>query len=141
MNGYLLDTNVLSELVRPEPSPTVVQWMEQNRDSLYTSAITIAEFSYGIEKLAAGRTQERLRAWFEQVLSEWGERILRFDTRVARTWGKLEASLRRQGTRVPVVDSYIAAVGLRHSLTVATRNEIDFKRAGLRTINPFVVEI
>ncbi|HMC27717.1 MAG TPA: type II toxin-antitoxin system VapC family toxin [Verrucomicrobiae bacterium] len=141
MNGYLLDTNVLSELVRPEPSPTVVHWMEQNRESLYTSAITIAELSYGIEKLAIGKTQDRLRAWFEQVLSEWGERILRFDTRVARTWGRLEAALRRQGTRVPVVDSYIAAVALSHSLAVATRNEIDFKRAGLRTVNPFALEI
>ena len=115
--------------------------MEQNRESLYTSAITIAELSYGIEKLAIGQTQDRLRAWFEQVLSEWGERILRFDTRVARTWGRLEAALRRQGTRVPVVDSYIAAVALSHSLAVATRNEIDFKRAGLRTVNPFALEI
>jgi len=141
VNGYLIDTNVLSELVRPEPSATVVRWMEQNREFLYTSAITIAELSYGIEKLAAGRPQERLRAWFEQVLTEWGERILRFDTRVARTWGKLEAALRRRGTRVPVVDSYIAAVALRHSLAVATRNEIDFKRAGLRTVNPFVLPI
>ena len=66
-----------------------------------------------------------------------GDRILRFDTRAAQTWGKLQADLERAGKKMPLEDSYIAAIGLRHNLTVATRNTADFQRAGLTAVNPF----
>lgn len=135
--SYLVDTNVFSAVLAERPNAKVSDWLEQNQAEIYTSSITIAELVYGIERLSAGQKRRRLEAGLQQLVDSMGDRILRFDTRAAKTWGKLQAALERQARKMPLEDSYIAAIALRHNLAVATRNTADFERAGLTTVNPF----
>ena len=135
--NYLVDTNVFSAVLGERPNTKVSDWLEHNRVQIYTSSITIAEIAFGIERLPAGGKRRRLEMGFEDLIISMGDRILRFDTRTARTWGKLQVDLERQARKMPLEDSYIAAVALRHNLTIATGNTVDFKRAGLTTVNPF----
>lgn len=135
--SFLVDTNVFSAVLSERPNTKVSQWLEQNRAQIYTSSITIAEIAFGIERLPTGGKRQRLESGFEDLVTSMGDRILRFDTRAARTWGKLQADLERQARKMPLEDSYIAAVALRHKLAIATGNTADFKRTGLTTVNPF----
>lgn len=136
--SFLLDTNVLSDPTRPQPSPKVDVWLAAHQSRLYTSAITIGELRRGIELLPAGAKRTRLESWLEEVLVTMNGRILAYNTRVAETWGELMAGLERRGEKMPLADSLIAAVAKRHNLTVATRNTADFTRVGLRVVNPFL---
>ena len=115
----------------------VESWLLRHEAELYTSSFTISEISFGIERLPASRRRERLQRDLLEIVERMGDRILRFDTRTALMWGKRRASTVRSGTLLPIVDSHIAAIALRHGLTVATRNTQDFDRAGIKTANPF----
>jgi len=135
--SYLVDTNIFAAVLGERPNPLVASWLGENESELYTSSITIAEISFGIEQLPTGRKRTRLQVALDEIIHVMGDRILRFDTRVALLWGKLRARLKRRGALIQIEDSYIAAIAERHNLTVATRNTRDFERAGVRTINPF----
>ena len=93
--------------------------------------------AYGIERLAAGQKRRRLESGLLDVIESMGDRILRFDARTARVWGKLQADLERRASRIRLEDSFIAVIAIRHNLTIATRNVVDFERTGVATINPF----
>jgi predicted nucleic acid-binding protein len=135
--SYLVDTNVFAAVMTEQPDPLIYNWLTANQAELYTSSLTIGEITVGVERLPAGRKRSRLQAGLNDLVRTMGDRILRFDTRVALVWGKLRADLARAGRVIQVEDTYIAAVALRHQLTVATRNSRDFERAGVRTLNPF----
>jgi len=134
--SYLLDTNVLSELVRPKPSASVVTWFNDVPDeSLYISVLTIGEIRKGVEAIADGKRKEKLRLWLEHELPEWfGKRVLNVDADVAERWGRLQAQAKRP---VPAIDSLLAATALHHELRMVTRNEKDFEYQGLEVINPW----
>lgn len=134
--SYLVDTNVFAAAMADRPNAAVESWLQENQDRLYTSSITIAEMTYGVERLPPGRRRSRLQAGLDEIIASMGDRILRFDTRVALLWGKLRSQLERSGNLIGLEDSYIAAIALRHGLMVATRNTRDFKKAGVRTVNP-----
>lgn len=132
---YLVDANVLSEPTKQTADSKVVDWLSANEANLVVDPIIIGELRMGILALPRGRKRERLEAWFESV----GDTIecLPWDSTVSRRWAALVVDLKRKGETVPLLDGMIAATALAHDLIVATRNTRDFKKTGVKTLNPF----
>lgn len=134
--SYLIDTNVLSELVRPTPSKKVVSWFENVPDeSLYLSVLTLGEIRKDVEKIQDKSKREKLRIWLEHEIPNWfGSRILAIDLKITDRWGKMLAQLKQPA---PAIDSLIAATAIQHNLSVVTRNIDDFDFPALDVINPW----
>jgi len=134
--SYLLDTNVISELVRTRPNPRVERWFQDvPGEALHLSVLTLGEIRKGIERLGASARRERLRVWLERELPDWFERrVLAVDAAVADRWGRL---LFEVGRPVPAVDSLLAATALHHELRFVTRNKTDFSYPGLEVVDPW----
>ena len=139
MSAIILDTNVLSELFRPDPSELVLKWIARHDPkNLYLTAITIAEIYAGMENLPAGKKRSALATWLDDyVLPNFEGRILSFDLKAAPIWGRLTANNKKQGRPRPAIDTMIASIALAHGLTLATRNTKDFGGLALKLINPF----
>lgn len=134
--NFLLDTCVLSEFRKKIPEPKVVGWIgKQNEDSLFLSVITVGEIQKGISRLSASKRKNELTVWLEGVIYRYGNRLLEIDTEVMRAWGRLSAALELKGRIMPAADSFIAATAAFHDLVVVTRNEPDFKDAGVEVMN------
>jgi toxin FitB len=136
----LLDTNVLSELMRREPDPTTLAWVDARpQHHLHISAITRVEIELGIALLAEGRRKDGLRAAAGRMFAEFSGRCLAFDEAAAVHYGRLVAARARGGRPITVEDAQIAAVALAGGLTLATRNTGDFAGIeGLALVDPFV---
>ena len=136
---YLLDTCLLSELVRKEPNSGVVSWLDEcEEQSLYLSVLTIGELQKGVSKLPAGTRKEDLQVWIEHDLAErFTGRILGVDMETAITWGRLQGEAEQRGEKLPVMDSLIAATAITHKLSVVTRNTKDLERCQARVVNPW----
>lgn len=134
--SYLLDTNVISELVRTKPAKEVLAWFENiPSEALHISVLTLGEIRKGIEQLPESARREKLRLWLEHDLADWfGSRILPVDAPVADRWGRLIAQM---GRPVPSIDSLLAATALHHELRIVTRNQKDFEYSGLEVVNPW----
>lgn len=134
--SYLLDTNVISELVRPKPAKAVLAWFENiPSEALHISVLTLGEIRKGIENMPDGARREKLRLWLEHELAGWFDtRVLPVDIPVADRWGRLLAQI---GRPVPSIDSLLAATALHHELRLVTRNQKDFDYPGLEVINPW----
>lgn len=134
--SYLLDTNVISELVRPRPDKNVLKWFAHlPDDALYLSVLTLGEIRKGVERLSDSSRREKLRLWLEHDLREWfGPRILPIGPEVADRWGRLLADA---GRPVPSIDSLLAATALHHELRLVSRNVKDFDYPGVEAINPW----
>src|SRR5580704_9896568 len=130
MNGFLIDTNVLSDYNRPGgPDPGVKRWLETtDRQTQYVSVITLAEIQKGIELLAAGKRRAELEAWLAKDLESWfSGHVLPVDRQMAARWASLVVQGLRAGRPVPTVDSLIAATASAYDLTIVTRNTRDFE--------------
>ncbi len=138
--NYLLDTNVISELMAKQPSQKVVEWIDTLADErIYLSAITIGELKKGIEKLHASQRKELLREWLtEELLIRFAGRILPIDLAVMLTWGQLTATLEQRGRKLPAMDSLIATVALHGGFTLVTRKDADFQDTGVTLFNPWL---
>jgi toxin FitB len=136
---YLLDTNVISELVAKQPSVRVAEWIDtRDPQSIYLSVITIGEIRKGIEKLPDSHRKAMLHAWLvDDLFIRFSGRILPIDVEVMLTWGVLTGRLDRAGKPLPAIDSLIAALALHHSCNLVIRNEDDFKAVGITIINPW----
>ncbi len=141
MTRWLLDTNILSNLVKPEPSTALVAWMAERRDEdLFVSALTIAEIRRGILDLPSGRRRDGLEAWFsgpEGPPALFAGRILAFDEAAALVWARLMAEGRATGRPRSALDTIIAATGVANGCVVVTGNERDF--VGVEVVNPMGV--
>lgn len=137
--NYLLDTCVISELVKIHPHETVVEWVRaQNEDTLFLSVLTFAEIQKGITKLSESARKKQLISWLEHELPQRFEgRILEITTAIAKKWGTIQGSAEQQGVKMPVVESFIAATGLVHNLMVVTRNVSDMEISGVQLFNPW----
>ena len=137
--SYLLDTNVLSELVRPRPEPRVQAWIASTPDTaLHISVLTLGELRQGVERLPAGPRREKLRVWLETDLTEWfDDRVLPVTAQVADRWGRLVASAKRP---LATIDSLTAATALTHGLRVVTRNVRDFALPGVEVFDPWTYD-
>jgi len=135
---YLLDTCVISELVKPTPNRKVVDWInELPSEALFLCVITIGEVRKGLTKLPDSKKKERLTLWLDTLLIEYRERILSIDLKVCDNWGILQGNAEKAGTRMSTIDSLIAATTYSHNLTLATRNENDFAPSNIPIINPW----
>ncbi len=136
---YLLDTNVISELVARRPNESVIQWLDElDPASVYLSVITIGELRKGIEKLSDSLRKEQLQTWLtDELLVRFRDRVLVLDVSAMLIWGELVGRLERSGRRLSAIDSLIAALALSHSCSLVTRNEADFADTGVKIINPW----
>lgn len=137
--SYLLDTPVVSELVRRVPNPGVIEWMDaQDENRLFLSVLTLGELEKGIAKLADSRRKTSLRKWVRSDLAmRFEARLLTLDRQVAERWGLLVGASERKGRPLPVIDSLISATAIAHGLTVVSRNAPDFERCGAPCHNPW----
>jgi len=139
MSGFLLDTNVPSELVRPQPEPRVKTWVAaQSLDALFMSAVSFGELRRGIILRAPGKRRTELELWLETDLSIlFSGRILPVTKEIADRWGALDATCQLQGTPANTIDGMIAATALEHGLIVVTRNVKDFAGLGVEILDPW----
>lgn len=139
MSGFLLDTNVLSELTRVKPEARVTGWLQNaSEDDLYVSVLTLGEIRKGIELMAPGKRREQIQEWLETVLRTWFDgRVISVDQAVAERWGVLTAQAKRAGTPLSVIDGLLAATAAQHNLAVVTRNIRHFDGAGASLFDPW----
>jgi toxin FitB len=138
--SFLLDTNVVSEWVKPEPDPNVVAWLaDVDEDRVFLSVVTFAEIRRGVELMPTGRRRERLAAWLaDELPGRFEGRILGIDRRVAEAWGVAMARGQRRGAGLGSMDAFLAATAAAHRLTLVTRNVRDFEVTGVALVDPWV---
>jgi len=136
LNGFLLDTNVVSELTRDDPSSHVIEFLADH-DDLWLSSIVIHELEYGLRLLPAGRRQARLTAMVSSIVSIYEDRILALD-RISAEWSaRFRAQARRSGRTLDLGDALIAGTARANNLTIATRNVADFRYVSIDVFNPW----
>lgn len=138
MTRFLLDTNIISNVVKPEPSPSLLAWMgAQKDDNLFIASLTIAEIARGILEKPKGKKRSALDAWFagpEGTQSLFAGRILAFDERAGLLWARLMATGKSAGRPRNALDMIVAAIAGANDCVIVTDNERDF--AGLEFVNP-----
>ncbi len=139
MNGFLLDTNVPSELTHTRPDPRAEKWVySQNEKSLFLSVVTIGELRRGFVMLPIGKRRTNLERWFhDDLIPRFRGRILPVTRIVADRWGILDGECQLKGTPLNTADGMIAATAIEHGLTVVTRNVKHFDRLGVTILNPW----
>jgi predicted nucleic acid-binding protein len=139
---YLVDTNVISAAAPSRPvSPAFVEWIDTHSDSLFLSAVTVAEIEDGIAKLrreGATRKSADLTAWLDAVLHLYGDRVLAFDTTIARIAGAISDRARGLGHAPGLADIIVAATAQHHGLTILSRNLRHLEPLGVAVLDPFV---
>jgi predicted nucleic acid-binding protein len=134
----VLDTNIISEAMRPEPNPAVQAWLnEQLAETLYLSSVSLAELLFGIGVLPEGRKKKLLSEMLGGILGLFGNRILVFDIKAAQYYAELATKARTAGRGFPLPDGYIAAIAASRDFCVATRDTSPFEAAGIVAINPW----
>ena len=141
MSGFLLDTNVISELVRPRPDPRVARWLDSaDEELLFLSVLTLGEIRKGITTLTDPARKARLEVWLHgNLLPRFESRILPIDQAIAERWGQITGLLAAQGSPLPVIDGLLAATALDHNLTLVTRNTRDVALTGVGVFDPWTV--
>ncbi len=137
--NYLLDTCIVSELIKKLPQPSVVDWIQQqDEERLYLSVITLGEIQKGVSQLLESHRKRGLQEWPDiDLRRRFSDRLLDVTPRVAMLWGQIQGEGSRLGRTPPSVDSLIAATALTFDAAVVTRNEADMKGSGVRIINPW----
>jgi len=135
----VLDTNVVSEVMKPAPKRSAIEWLNQQETAtLYLSTITLAEIGYGLRSMPDGKRRRSLEDRFERFVEEgFDQRILSFDAVAARLYGEVMAHRKALGRPLSILDGQIASIARANDFTVATRNVDDFEDCGLSLINPF----
>ena len=137
--NYLLDTCVISEMVKPKPNKKVVDWVSsQEEDHLFLSVLTLGEIQKGISKLSESTKKKTLKMWLQTDLMErFSGRIVPVDDQVALNWGLMQAAAEQVGIAIPSIDGLIAATGITCNMTVVTRNVPDMEPSGAVLYNPW----
>jgi len=135
--SYLLDTNIISELIKKTPHPSVLKWIDTiDNDKLYISVITLGEIRKGITGIQTSERQEKISHWLEVELPAYfEERILNIDVNVADMWGRLQS--KKKGYILPAIDGLLAATAHVNGFALVTRNTKDFIHTSIEMINPW----
>lgn len=139
MSAFLLDTNVISELIKPKPEPKVTTWIDgTDEELLFLSVLTLGEIRKGIVLLARSARRTSLEAWLSKELPlRFSNRILSVDQEVADRWGHLSGLTSARGVHVGVIDGLLAATAMQHNLTLVTRDTRDVTATGVTLFNPW----
>lgn len=137
--SFLLDTNIVSEWVKPRPDQGVVAWLANvDEDRVFISVVTLAELRHGVERMGDGDRRRRIDEWLRLELpARFEGRVLFIDDAVADAWGRVVAHREALGRRIGPMDAFIAATAKVHELTVVTRNTSDFKLSVKAVVNPW----
>lgn len=134
----LLDTCVVSDSIKPDPSSAVIGWIRSLPEyRVYLPSVVVGELRRGVLLLPDGSKRAALGLWLEQLRDRFRGRILPFDEETALVWGALSVNAEQRGNRLPAIDSLIAAYAVRHTAVLATRNVSDFAAAGVDVVNPW----
>lgn len=133
---WLLDADVLSQPAKHNGDAGVVAWLEAHQNDCYISSIVIAQLAFWV-RTRKGKAREALQSWLTRLTDAMQGRILGFNVSTAHVWADLQYELQCAGRRMPVEDSYIAAIARRYRLTIVTGNTQDFRGSGVKTFNPF----
>ncbi|MGP8330212.1 MAG: type II toxin-antitoxin system VapC family toxin [Methanosarcinaceae archaeon] len=136
---YLLDTCVVSELIKKVPDEKVIQWIKVSDEEIFfLSVLTIGEIQKGIAKLPDSRRKFSIQRWLDRdLLERFSQRILTITIDIATAWGQIQGESESRGEPIPTIDGLIGATAIAHNLTVVTRNEKDLKKTGARIFNPW----
>lgn len=136
---YLLDTNVVSEWVKPRPNGNVIAWLAAaSEDEVFISVCTFAELRFGVASMTRGKRRDRLDEWLRSDLPvRFDRRIVGIDVSIADAWGIIQARARRKGQPVGPMDGLIAATAAVHDMTIVTRNTKHFEAVGVPLLNPW----
>jgi len=136
---YLLDTCVISELIKPQPNQSVVEWLNsQNEEDIYLSVLTIGEIQKGIAKLPDSIRKDNLQNWLDNDLQQrFYGKIFDINYEVASTWGKIQGKAEKEGKKMSVIDSLIATTGIFFDCVIVTRNVSDIDVSGCEILNPW----
>jgi toxin FitB len=139
VSGYLLDTNIISELTKTRPEPKVISWIQATSEELlYLSVLAIGEVRKGIDSLPASNRRSLLESWLaNDLVLRFSGRILEVNLDVAERWGTISAQAKIAGTPLAVIDGLMAATTLHHNLTLVTRNVKDLRVSGIKMLNPW----
>ena len=137
--NYLLDTCVVSELIKAKSDENVTNWIKQTEEQqLYLSVLTLGEIEKGIAKLPLSLRKSNLKTWLEQdLILRFENRVLNLTPEIARYWGNLQGELEKQGKAMAIVDGLIATTALSHDFIFVTRNVNDVERSGVSILNPW----
>jgi predicted nucleic acid-binding protein len=136
---FLVDTNVVSEWMKPRPDPSVVSWLsEVDEDRVFLSVVSLAEIRYGIDAMSVGRRREQLASWLEDVLpARFEGRILDIDQHVALAWGMVRERSKKAGVPIGTMDAFFAATAQAYDLTLVSRDTEDFRGTGIELYDPW----
>lgn len=134
--SWLLDTDVLSQPAKSRGDRNVVAWLEREKDRCFTSSVVIAQLALWV-RMKQGRQRAMLQTWLSDLLRAMEGRVISFNVTIAHVWAEQQALLSASGQPMPLEDSYIAATAKRHGFTIVTGNDRDFRRSGVKTLNPF----
>ena len=135
--AYIVDTNVVSELMTASPSQSVIDWFWDHEGEVYLNAITVKELYYGMERLPDGKRKETLRNAIDGVASDCAGKTFAFDSYCGFNCARLQQKSVKAGFNVSIEDLMIAAIALRNDAVLATRNTKDFAHLDVRLVNPF----
>jgi toxin FitB len=140
--NYILDTCVISELIKKDPDKNVIKWISGiDENALFITSITVGEIIKGIERLKDGKRKDDLIGWINTDLKErFKNRIISFDTESATVWGKVQASTEMKGKPLPAIDGIIASIGIANNMIISTRNIYDMKESGAVLYDPWDME-
>jgi toxin FitB len=135
----ILDTNVISELMRPEPKRAVREWMDaQVAETMFLTSVTMSELLYGVAVMPEGKRKHRFLSYTKELKLIFEGRILAFDLHAAERYAHLALAAKRTGRGLPLPDGYIAAIAAAHKFAIATRDTVPFADVGLTVIDPFI---
>ncbi|MBN2382333.1 type II toxin-antitoxin system VapC family toxin [bacterium] len=137
--NYLLDTCIISDLIKPKPNKKLVQWLRTiNENNQYLSVMTVGEIQKGISRLENNKKKDELQSWLNNELMErFSGQIVPINVEVAHRWGEILAQSEIRGKKLPIIDSLIAATGIVYDMIVVTRNIDDMEQSGVIVLNPW----